>query len=112
MNQETISAFDKSIEDAKQIIEFGNSVERLRTNRDFKKVIQDGYFHKEAIRLVHLKSDPAMQNPSSQAAIIAAMDAIGNLSAYLHDAIRSGEMATKQLADAEEMRVAMLAEEV
>lgn len=106
-----LADIEKNITSSKEVIDFGKAVERLKTNRDFKKVILEGYLEKEAIRLVHLKADPSVQTPVQQTSIIAAIDAIGNLASFLSDAIRSGEISTKQLADSEQMREEMINEE-
>ena len=112
MSQDTIAAIEKEIAASKELVEYGNAVERLRSNRDFKKVIVEGYFEKESIRLVHLLANPAMQTPTSQSAILVAMQAIGNLSQYLIDAVRTGEIALKQIGDNESVRDELLAEEL
>lgn len=112
MYADNLASIEKLMKDSKELIDFGNAVERLRSNRDFKRVITEGYFEKEAIRLVQLKSDPAMQSPASQTAILSAMDGIGQLIQYLQDAVRTGELAAKQLEDCERERETMMEEGV
>lgn len=79
---DSIKELEASIQRASQHVELGKALERLYNNKDFKLVIKDGYFRDEAVRLVHLKSDPSMENPVSQESIIKQMDAIGSLSQY------------------------------
>lgn len=79
---ESIKELESSIQRANEHVELGKALERLFINRDFKLVIKDGYFRDEAVRLVHLKADPAMESASSQESIIKQMDAIGSLSQY------------------------------
>ena len=57
MSNEAINAIERDIKEARKHVELGDSLERLLNNRDFKKVIVEGYFEKEAARLVHLKAD-------------------------------------------------------
>ena len=102
MNQEAIQAIESNIREAKKLVEFGASLERLQANRDFKKVILDGYFAEEAIRLVHLKSDPNMQSADSQKAIIAQMDSIGAVRQYLDISLHRARMALKAISSDEE----------
>ena len=112
MENDAITEIENRIRSSKELVDFSKSVERLNTNRDFKKVILEGYFEKEAIRLVRVKAEPAMQNPASQAHIISAMDAIGNLYQYLMDATRTGDLALKDIADNEEVRDEILSGEL
>jgi hypothetical protein len=75
-------------------------------------VILSGYFEQEAIRLVHLKSDPSMQSADSQKSILAQMDAIGNLAQFLTVGIQMGRLAGKEIEDGESVRDEMLAEDL
>lgn len=112
MSQEQIESIERSIKQAKVIVDFGDAIERLRSNKDFKKVFSEGYFQQEAIRLVHLKADPSMQTPASQESIIAQMDAIGAVSQYLTIGLQLAVMAGKQIASDEETREEIIAEEL
>jgi hypothetical protein len=53
-----IQEVELSIEDAKAMIDRGRMVEKLSNNREFKKLVLDGYFTEEAARLTHVYSDP------------------------------------------------------
>lgn len=108
MSSEILEAIDRSIKQSQATIELGNALNRLRSNKDFKKIIVEGYFEKEAIRLVHLKADPSMQSAASQHSITQQMDAIGSFSQYLDLMLRHADMATKQLADDESTREEMV----
>ena len=101
-----------SIQSSKKFVELGNALERLLQNRDFKSVLLEGYLEHEAIRLVHLKADPAMQTPAHQLSIVNQIDAIGAVSAYLNEVRRQGEMAKKIIAEAEEVLEDLAAEEI
>lgn len=105
-----IEAIDKQIEQAKDTIELGLAIERLRSNKDFKQVVLTGYFEKEAVRLVHLKADPAMQSEASQLMIKKLMDSIGGFSQYLSTTLQLASMAEKNLASHEEEREEILFE--
>lgn len=106
-----IQAIESSIQRAKKEVDLGDALERLRNHRDFKKVILEDYFEKEAVRLVHLKSDPCMQKPEMQQSILAQMDAIGAFSQFLNTLLRRAELARKSILSDEEMREELLAEE-
>ena len=92
------------------LTELGNALARLKGNRDFKKVIFEGFFGDEAIRLVHLKADPNMQSSDSQKAILIQMDAIGALRQYLETLAQLAGMAQKSIEADEQTRNELLAE--
>lgn len=108
---DTIQAIEANIKEARKIVDLGESLERLRSNRDFKKVIVEGYFEQEAIRLVHLKADPSMQSAESQKSIVSQMDAIGSLHQYFTAVYQKASLARKAIAADEETRDEILAEE-
>lgn len=105
-----VEEIELNIQQAKSIVELGNSLERLRNNKDFKKVIIEGFFEKEAIRLVHLKADYNMQDADSQKSIATQMDAIGTLSQYFSKVRHEGMLAQKAIESDEETRDELLAE--
>lgn len=111
-NKETLEAIDLNIREAKKFVDLADSLERLKSNKDFKKVIQEGYFEKEAIRLVHLKADPSMQTAERQQSIITQMDAIGALNQYFQSVFFQAKQAAKAIAADEETREEILAEEL
>ena len=112
MINETIQAIEENIKQAKKIVDIGDALERLRGNRDFKKVVLEGYFEQEAIRLVHLKSDQNVQSPDMQKSILAQIDAIGSLSQYFGTVLHKASIARKAIASDEEARDEILSEEL
>lgn len=97
MSTDTITAIEGNIQKARAVLEFQAALERLRGNRDFKKVVLEGYFEQEAIRLVHLKSDQNMQSPVIQQSIVNQIDAIGQLSQFFATALQKASMASRQI---------------
>ena len=83
MSTSTIQQLENSIKQSQKIVDLGDALDRLRNNRDFKKVIIEGFFEQEAIRLVHLLSDSNMQSPEMQTSIHKQMIAIGGFRDYL-----------------------------
>lgn len=100
-----------SIEEANETIDFAKSLDKLHKNRDFKKVILEGYFKEEAIRLVNLKADPAVQSPERQESIIQAIDAIGALRNFFGTAYQKASWAEGAIDAAEEELEALRNEE-
>jgi len=112
MSNEQVQEIEKSIRNAKKAVDLGAAVQRLRTNRDFKLVVLDGYLEQEAIRLVHLKSAPEFQSPERQASVIRDIDSIGALAGYLNNLINFAGMASKQLESDQETLADLAAEEL
>lgn len=112
MNEDTIKSIELNIVQAKKIEEVGNALERLKANKDFKRVVIEGYFEQEAVRLVHLKSDPSFQTEQLQQSIISQIDAIGNLSQYFQTLRHKASLANKAIEADEETRDELLAEEL
>jgi hypothetical protein len=99
-----IQQIEQSIKDSSKNVEVADALARLYANRDFKKVILEGYLEKEAIRLVHAKADAALQSAESQKQLMNQIDAIGILKGYFHTIGFLGEQARKTISYAEEAR--------
>ena len=112
MNKDAISEIEANVKEARKIANIGAALERLKSTRDFKMVIQSGYFEAEAIRLVHLKADAQFQTKDRQESIIKQIDAIGALSSYLYTVEHSASLAQKAIESDEAMLSELLAEEL
>lgn len=110
-NSKVIQDIELNIKQAQALVDTGNALERLRSNRDFKKIINEGYFEKEAIRLVHLKGDPSMQTPERQESIVKQMDAIGALHQYFNTVFHRAALAEKAIIEDTETRDELLNED-
>lgn len=102
MSQDLIEEIELNITEAKKLVALGNSLDRLLSNRDFKKVVREEYLEKEAVRLVHLKADPNMQSEESQKAIVTQMDAIGSFTMFLNKLAQQADLASRAIEDGEE----------
>lgn len=109
-NENTLAQLDRDSKAIKPAIELGSALEKLRNNRDFNKLIVDGFLKDEAVRLVHLKADPNVQSPEQQVAIDRDISAIGVLAQYFVITEQRARVAGKQFADIEDMRAELLAE--
>ena len=96
-----IHEIEMDIKEAKEVINLGKSVERLSKNRDFIKVVEERYLKDEAVRLVHLKSSPAMQSPERQAQIDSDIRAIGSFAQFLDMISGMADRAEVSLEDHE-----------
>ena len=112
MTTDYIEQLEANIRESRKILKRGEALERLYSNRDFKEVILSGYMEKEAIRLVHLRSDPAMQSPMMQESIIKQIDSVANLGDYFRTVAHKAMVAEKGIASDEETREEILAQEL
>ena len=97
-----LNKLQHNLEVNRKVAETGDALERLTANRDFKKVIIEGFFEKEAIRLVQLKGHPEHQSEESQKRILMQMDAIGVLASYFDQVATAAELARKAISFDEE----------
>lgn len=81
--QQDIQEVQLTIEEAKEIIAMGDAIERLFKNRDFKKVVLEGYFEKEAVRYVKLLGDANLTEKGREE-ILRDMTGVGVFNYYLH----------------------------
>lgn len=98
-----IEQLEHDIQVAKQAVALGHALERLMHNRDFQTLILTGYLENEAVRLVHLKADPSMDKPHSQASILAQIDSIGALAEYFRGIRHQSAQGTKIQQEGEEV---------
>lgn len=103
-NELKLAQLERDIKAHKANKEMAESLDRLRSNRDFKKVIEIGFLKDEAVRLVHAKGNPDLQTPAAQASILRDIDAIATMGQYFITIDQRGRIATKELDDAYETR--------
>lgn len=111
MTPDTVQLIEESIKRNRQLIDLDKALERLESNKDFKLLITDGYLKDEAVRLVHLKGDPNMQNPEKQASINNQINSISSLVQYFRTVSQVAAMATTAIEQAEAEREEIMAEE-
>src|SRR6056300_939800 len=110
MIDQQIEQIELSIEAAKANVEKMEALLRLIDNKDFKDIIDDGYFRDEAARVVILKADPEMQEAKYQDQLDKSIVAIGQLRQYFRSIMQMGRMAERSIRDDEETRQELLAE--
>jgi len=109
--QEEVNEIELHMERAQEYIKEADALRRLRTNADFKAVVEQGYFEKNAVRLVGLKASPHMQTPEKQAGLLRAIDAIGELQQHFNAVFMMAAEAETAVAESREELAAMDAEE-
>jgi hypothetical protein len=91
-----------SIDQAKEIIERKEKMERLLQNPDFKAVFSEGYFRDEAARLVSLLSDPEMRDQQKHEDLVNDMRGISSMQLYILNVRRLGVQMEQALKAHEE----------
>lgn len=107
-----LNNLELNIKAGTEAVDFGKALDRLFANRDFKRVVLEGYFKDEAVRLVHLFSDPAFQSVEKQQSIQQQMLAIGHLHQYFQVIKFHARQGEKSVAESEDLREEILAEGV
>jgi len=108
--EQQIEQLEISMDSAKKIISDMDSLLRLSSNKDFIQIIDEGYFVKEASRLVLSKAMPDMSDDAKQKEIDNAIVAIGYLRKHFSGIVAMGRMAEKSLKDSEVTRDEMMQE--
>lgn len=103
MTADAIQEIELSISQAREFIQRADALKRLYNNPDFQEILVKGYFEREPIRLVHLKSDPHMQTPEQQAGIIKEMDGVGSLRGYFQVIFMQAQHAIDAISESEEV---------
>ena len=107
--EDDIQMLELSIEHAQEMVDLRDEVLRLSNNDTFKKVIMQGYFENEAVRLVHLMGDPRLKEADREA-VQRDMMGIGALKRFLSNMVQMGNAAEKEIADHRETLASIEAE--
>lgn len=97
-----VEEVEQSLKQSRERVELLKSLERLKANPDFQRVVLKGYLTEEPVRLVHLKAEKAMQTPERQQSILQQIDAIGMLNNYFNVIHHLAMQATKEIEDHQE----------
>jgi len=94
-----IEQIELSLSDAKEMVARRDSVLKLKSNREFRKIILDGYFKEEAIRLTALTASPEMEK--YRAEIFMSIQAISVLQGFFQTTLQLGDVAAANIAEYE-----------
>lgn len=94
---------NKFLAEKQEEVSMAEALKRLRKNRDFRKVIETGFFEKEAIRCVAIKAQHAMRGEEHQRALDKRILAIGELNVYLQTIDALGNLAVVSIKEADEL---------
>ena len=107
-----IEQVELSIDSAKDAIAGMDAMLRLTKNKDYIRVIDEGYLREEAIRLCHLRADYNFRSDEDQDSLMKAIDAIGQFRQYAASIIQMGRAAENALKADEQTHEELLAEAV
>ena len=106
-----IEQLELSMENARHAIDMVKALERLRSNKDFEKIISNGYFKEEASRVVLLRGD-LNATDEMERHCDKQINGIGVLRSYFQKIQYLGSMAEKALAEHQETREELLREQL
>lgn len=110
VNLSQVAALEKQEADAKQLLERRQMALRLYTNRDFRKLILDGFCLNDAARYAQLSADP-MLTKEQQTDSLNLAQASGHLKRFLSVTVQMGNGAEDELANLAEALAQARAEE-
>ena len=93
MNEVQIEQVEMTIEQARELVALRDALQKLSKNRDFKKIIDTGYFKDEAARVVLARANPGLQTESAQKMINNQITSIGVLRQYFVGITAMGNQA-------------------
>lgn len=87
-----IQALEHQIENAKAVVAQRDLMIKLSANREFRKLIIEGFCRDEAARFVHLSTEPGL-NEQDRADSLATAQAAGHLKRWMNAIIMMGNRA-------------------
>ena len=111
-NEQDLKTVEISIEQAEEAIEVAEALKRLHNNKDFQKVIVEGFFKEEASRVVILRADPEMLADEHQKQVNDIITSIGGLYGYFRKIYGVANQAYASLVADQETRGDILEEQL
>lgn len=99
-NTSVVEGLEQQLSDAKQQMERAKSAIRLYSNKDFRKLIIEGFCRDDSARFVAQSADPALSLEQQKDALNLAQ-AGGHLRRFLSAQVQLGATAERELADLE-----------
>lgn len=98
-----IRQVEVSIEHAKKAVDMRDALVRLSKNRDFKKVILEGYLEKEAARLALISAHSHPTHVENRDEIILQIQGISCFNQFLQTIEMIGNVMANEIAQNEEL---------
>ena len=111
MSESVVQQIEVSMEILKKKVENMEILERLSKNKDFKKLILEGFCKDHALGCLNKSVSPGYQDDVNQKYIKGQLGAVGNFQLYMRFLRQEGEQAKDALATAVEEREIALQDE-
>lgn len=96
-----IQALEHQIENVKAVVAQRDLMVKLSANREFRKLIIEGFCRDEAARFVHLSTEPGLSE-QDRADSLASAQAAGHLKRWINALITMGNRAEQDLFEMNE----------
>lgn len=98
-----VQHIEVTIEQCKEVVERGKSLERLLNHPDFNSLIMKGYMERESHRLTLLLADPACETAQARENVVRDLSAIAQLNAFFRTVRTAAEVAGRSMKEHEEL---------
>lgn len=98
-----VKQIEVTIEQCKEVVERGKSLERLLEHPDFNSLIMKGYMERESHRLTLLLADPACETAQARENVVRDLSAIAQLNAFFRTVRTAAEVAHRSLVEHQEL---------
>ena len=96
-----IEELEVSLDYVKSLVEKRDQALKLTSNREYKKLVLEGYFKEEASRLALLTADPSLR-PEMREDVFLSLQGISKMNEYMRYIIIQGNQAESELKEYEE----------
>lgn len=100
VNENLVQALENHLSATKEKVDQANLARKLAGNRDFRKLILEGFCRDDAARLVAESADPVL-DVQQRADALAMAQAGGHLKRYLSMMIQQGMTAEREIGEIE-----------
>lgn len=101
VNENLVEALENQLSSTKEKVEQARQIRRLIANKDFKKLILEGFCRDDAARLVAESADPVL-DVQQRADALAMAQAGGHLKRYLTMQLQQAMTAEREIPELEE----------
>jgi len=102
--REQLQEIDDRINELENDVAMGEALERLKENEDFKKLILEGYFDKEATRIMGVLTEPLKFKREVMENLQDKMASIRNLKEFLQIKEQNARFAREQIEEEKQYR--------
>lgn len=111
MENQEVRNIDIEIEQAEKMVAVRDALVRLEKNRDFRKVVSEGFLKDFALNTIAVRGRPEFRNnPMLIESNTRKLDAMGELQEYFRNVHANGKMMEGSLVEARELRNEVMGE--